>query len=133
MLWLLVLPPVVLAALVAVWLVTRRPPAPPEPLTSWRITLPRGADFAVPRAASFFAALAPQLGRTRLWPSFELRGEKRELALVITVPTAWEPTLRAQLAAWFPEGRLEPYPKTGERTETMLPLRLQKPEVHPIR
>src|SRR5438105_4789169 len=78
---------------------------------SWRLVLPRAAGFSLAQATAWFTALAPLLTTDEPEPWMEWRSGGREVELRLGAPAAWEPTLRGQLAAWFPEARLEAVPE----------------------
>lgn len=124
----------ILAAGTAAWLRLRpRTAGEPEPVTSWRLVLPRGASFSIAQAEAWFGALAPLLTEGHPAPSVEIRSVDKELIYVLTAPCSWEPHLRGQLAAWFPEARLERLPETPQSKCIELPLGLEKPDLFPIR
>jgi len=108
----------------------------PEPLSVWCLVFPRGAEFPLSQAMSWFAALAPLLSAGEPYPYVEWRGEGGELSLHIGFPQSREAALRGQLAAWFPAARLEPLERQADREGTgllaVLSLRLEKPDLYPL-
>jgi len=107
--------------------------ARPEPLITWRIVVPRGAHFGIPQATAWFKALRSLVTDPKITPSLELAARQGQLQLSFTAPVAWERTVRAQLAAWFPDARLERVAADHPAgVLTIQPLRLAKPEIHPI-
>lgn len=120
--------------LAGIILVTRRLPkqAAAEPLTYWRLVLPRGTTFPVSQAAAWFASLTPLLSPAPPQPWVELRGEGQELVYALAIPGSWEVSVRGQLAAWFPEARLEPDDGSDLPPETTLPLTCKKPSLFPL-
>lgn len=106
------------------------------PLAAYRIRLPRETRFSPAHTTAFFSHLAPLLSRSGTPPSVEIRGEGRELVLLICVPLAWEAPLRAQLSAWLPGARLELFEEAEAEAgpaAVFLPLGLEKPALYPLR
>lgn len=117
----------------AYW-VGRRPTSPiPGERTTWRLILPREARFGLAEAAAWFAALAPRLIREEPSLAVELRSEGGQVELELSAPHALEPALRGQLAAWFPGGRLEVQELGGRGGLAVLPLRLAKADLYPLK
>jgi Helicase HerA, central domain len=105
-----------------------------EKRVSWRLVLPREARFGLAEATAWFAALAPHLAREGPRPSVELCGEGREVVMHLIAPAAWEAPLRGQLAAWFPCARLERCEVARPAgVLAVLPLRLERPALYPLR
>ena len=84
---------------------TRPPEA--EAARAWRIVFPLDAAFPAGTASAWFASLLPLLGRSSSGLSAEIRSEVGELRLSLSAPASFEAALRGQLAAFFPEARLE--------------------------
>jgi hypothetical protein len=104
----------------------------PERL-SWRLVFPRGSRFRVAEATAWFSSLTPLLsGESEL--TVELRGQRWEIELRLTAARSQIAALRGQLAAWFPEARLEPVAVSEPQgPATMLSLTLAKPDLFPLR
>lgn len=117
-------------------LALRRPRATAARCT-WRVVLPRDPRFSPAQAAAWFGSLAPLLAAGEPRPSIELRGAGGELEVRLSAPAAWERPLRSQLSAWFPGARLEALPArkvgTGECPTAALSMRLERPELYPVR
>lgn len=109
------------------------PPAAPTRMVTWRVVLPRGARFAIPQAAAWFAGLMPLLSPNGPRPVVDLLSRRGELALEVTAPASWEAAVRGQLAAWFPGARLDPAaPAHDARQVALVPLTLEKPAIYPL-
>lgn len=122
-----------LILLVVLELVRRRGARPHriEAETTWRIVVPREARFSVTQAAAWFGALPSLLGAASV--SVELAARGQSLELMLTAPSFLEASLRSQLAAWFPESRLERVSEDAKAHPTVFQaLRLKKPELFPL-
>jgi hypothetical protein len=127
---------VCLTAITWAWQYRRSPRrhAEPEAQSTWRLVLPREAHFGVAEVTAWFASLAPHLPDTGPYPTVELRSEGRTVVIHVTIPRPLEAVLRGQLAAWFPGARLESAAEDEPRgVLTALPLRLEKPDLYPLR
>lgn len=108
-------------------------PLPERPMT-WRIVIPRDAQFSVSQATAWFVALQPLFARVEDSTSVELVGRRGELQLTLTAPESWEVVLRSQLLAWFPSARLEPTaPRAEPGVLAVQALELSKPEIFVLR
>lgn len=126
---------VVAGGALALWLASRRR-APSAHLRAWRLVFPEGAHFPAAQAAAWFASLAPYLSAGGSRPWVELRGDGGRLRFVLGVPGSLQDAVRGQLAAWFPEARLEPL-EEGRAVEAAgcaaAPLMLARPPLFPLR
>lgn len=121
-----------LVAAVVFALIGRPRPAADQSVATWRIIVPRDARYTPTQASAWFTSLTSLLMESDNSLTVELVGHRRELVLSLTAPRSWEPTLRAQLGAWFPDARLEPC--SGQREPIVSQaFMLKKPEIHPIR
>lgn len=98
----------------------------------WELRFPREAGFSVPQAAEWFAALAPRLDASSP-VCVDLRGAAGQVRLGIAADPDLEPFLRVQLAAWFPEARLEAAPEPAPGSVAFVALRLERSEILPVR
>jgi len=124
----------ILVALCVRWCRQARKLPSQEKLCAWRLILPRGASFSIDQATAWFASLAPLLTPEGPFPSVEIRSVEKELIYSLSVPASWEVRLRGQLAAWFPEARLEPEMRSyWPERHCALNLAFDKPEVFSLR
>src|SRR5580704_15590897 len=100
-----------------------------EPERAYRLVLPRGGAFPVPAAEAAFAALLPALAHHGAALRLEWFSENRSLRLLLGVPLPIEAALKSQLAAAFPDARLEPFEREPFESDSplhALPLRLAR-------
>jgi len=115
------------------WLLRgRRPPA--RPLLSWRLRFPSNASFPVEAAAAWLSALRPLLAAETEVVALEISSAEEGIAWHLAVSEGRVDALRGQLAAWFPDARLERQPaRRLSGTSAEVPLLPAKADLWPLR
>lgn len=121
------------AALLGALARLRKRPQADAPARSWGLRFPAGSRFPADAAAAWIAAVRPVLTDGEV-VALGISGGPEGPTWTLSLPEARAEAVRRQLAAWFPEARLEPLPDvppTGFLAE--VPLAPAKAGLWPLR